>query len=67
MTGASAHKAALGNRIVHGGNTGAQTRAISEGGCLTIVVTVGGPQWPGARVDRDHDHLLHEYMQASDE
>jgi hypothetical protein len=67
MTHADAHKDALRGPIVYRVNTSVQTSTSLESGGVTIIVTVRVPHELGARVDRDHDHLLREFMTASDE
>jgi hypothetical protein len=67
MTGTAPYKDALPNPIVRWENTSVQTKITLDSGRVTIIVTVRVPHELGARVDRDHDHLLREFAEARDD
>jgi hypothetical protein len=47
-------------------NSRFQVQTSFDGGTVKIIAIVEIRGAPGVRVDRDHDHLLHEFMEASD-
>jgi hypothetical protein len=60
-------KSGLGGRIVQAEISSFQIETRSVGGDLTIIVRVEVPAERRPLADRDHDHLLREFMQANDE
>ena len=54
----------LRDRIVQAGVSSFQIRTRSERGNLTIIVRVEVSRERKVLVDRDHDHLLREFMEA---
>jgi hypothetical protein len=67
MTGAAANNGAFLGPIIHVDDACLQVQTCSETDNLTFVATLEIRNVPGARVDRDHDHLLREFMEARDE
>jgi len=56
-----------GNPIVPSGSSSAIIRIVCESDPVIMIVGSRYSIERGARVDRDHDHLLREFMRASDE
>jgi hypothetical protein len=67
MTYAAAHDGAFKGPIIPAKDSCFHARTSLESGDLTIVATVEIRGVPSPRVDRDHDDLLREFMQACDE
>jgi hypothetical protein len=67
MTRAPTREPRFGQLIVELGKWRFEAQTIPERQPLTIIVTVEVLCEPGAPVDRDHDRLLREFMQADDE
>jgi len=59
--------AVVADLIVPGSTSIVRILVSSEGNHLTSSITVRHSTGTGARVDRDHDHLLREFMEARDE
>jgi hypothetical protein len=64
MTRPEGYRFCPGKRSLHPGESQFQVRTSFDGLTLTIVVTVVICGEPGSPVDRDHAHLLREFMEA---
>lgn len=67
MTRPADHKGVGKEPVLRTGNSEIRIVARVESDALTIVVEVQHSTGTDARVDRDHDHLLREFMGGHDE
>jgi hypothetical protein len=67
MTRAPDHRGVRKEPVPRAGNSEIRIVTRVESDALTIVVEVRHSTGSGARIDLDHDHLLREFMEGSDE